>query len=198
MKDFIADDEEVEAELYEANKMKQKKKRRKPEQIKALDDEDVDLIRENAGIEVKKKSRLKRTASLVKSEENMQIDTRVKAEKMEIETKVKKQRMEIEEPVKLNADRLKQAQNIFGESHEVLPKSDAKPNTLKEFFNLDEIDDPFNTEADLLIAKTDLPERLQVKLENRLSELTETELVDEAKWVLDRLTQLPDVDNKYG
>ena len=66
MNDFIADDEEVEAEMIEAHKMKHKKKRRKPEQIKALDDEDVDLIRENVGIEVKKKSRLKRTATLVK------------------------------------------------------------------------------------------------------------------------------------
>ena len=71
---------------------------------------------------------------------------------MEVDTKVKKQRMEIEEPRKLNADRLKQAQNIFGESHEVLPKQDAKPSNLKEFFNLDEIDDPYNTEADLKIA----------------------------------------------
>jgi hypothetical protein len=45
-----------------------------------------------------------------------------------------------------------------------------KPKTaagLKDFFNEDEIDDPFNTEADLKIAETDIPERLQVKLENR-------------------------------
>jgi len=32
--------------------------------------------------------------------------------------------------------------------------------TLKEFFNSDEIDDPFNTEADLKIAEADIPERL--------------------------------------
>ncbi len=66
MNDFIADDEEVEAEFEQVNKTQHKKKRRRLEQIKALDDEDVDLIRENVGIEVKKKSRLKRTASLVK------------------------------------------------------------------------------------------------------------------------------------
>lgn len=38
----------------------------------------------------------------------------------------------------------------------------------KEFFNSDEIDDPFNTEADLKIAETDIPERLQIKLDGRL------------------------------
>ena len=43
----------------------------------------------------------------------------------------------------------------------------AQVNNLKEVFNADEIDDPFNTEADLKIANTDVPERLQVKLENR-------------------------------
>ena len=35
-------------------------------------------------------------------------------------------------------------------------------------FNSDEIDDPFNTEADQKIAETDIPERLQIKLEGRL------------------------------
>lgn len=49
------------------------------------------------------------------------------------------------------------------------PHDAPKPSTnLKEFFNADEIDDPFNTEADLRIAEADIPERLQVKLENRL------------------------------
>lgn len=98
MNDFIADDEEVEAELHEAHQAKPKKRKRKAEHIKALDDEDVDLIRENVGIEVKKKSRLKRTAMLVKAED----ETKFKAEKVEQDSKVKKQRMEVEEPVKLN------------------------------------------------------------------------------------------------
>lgn len=62
---------------------------------------------------------------------------------------------------------------------------------LKDFFNSDEIDDPFNTEADLKIAETDIPERLQVKLEGRLlndSEETQFELKTEAQWILDRIT----------
>ena len=59
---------------------------------------------------------------------------------------------------------------------------------LKDFFNSDEIDDPFNTEADLKIAETDIPERLQVKLEGRLlndSEETQFELKTEAQWILE-------------
>ena len=39
---------------------------------------------------------------------------------------------------------------------------------VKEFFNADEIDDPFSTEADVKIAETDIPERLQTKVEGRL------------------------------
>jgi hypothetical protein len=65
---FIAPDEEVEAELLEARAKKQKRPKKKKEHIKALDDEDVDLIRENVGIEVmKKKNRLKRIAQLEES-----------------------------------------------------------------------------------------------------------------------------------
>lgn len=72
MQDFIAGDEEVEAEFQEAQaKKERKKKRRVTEHIKALDEEDVDLIRENVGIEVKKKSRLKRTAMLEQSDQDV-------------------------------------------------------------------------------------------------------------------------------
>lgn len=64
---------------------------------------------------------------------------------------------------------------------------------MKELFNSDEIDDPFNTEADLKIASTDIPERLQIKLEGRLliglpEEQINSELKSEAKWILDRIT----------
>ncbi len=71
MNDFIADDQAAEAELLEQQALKKEKRRRKREQagedskkasIKALDDEDLDLVRENAGIELKKKNRLKRNA----------------------------------------------------------------------------------------------------------------------------------------
>jgi len=54
----------------------------------------------------------------------------------------------------INPDRLRQAQNIFGESNEqpAYIKTDlnkaAPVSNLKDFFNADEIDDPFNTEAD--------------------------------------------------
>jgi len=82
MDDFIVDDEEVEADFDPKDK-KHKKKRRAPE-IKPLDEEDLEVIRENVGIDLKKKSRLKRTAALenspvtkdaVKKEDITMIDT---------------------------------------------------------------------------------------------------------------------------
>ena len=50
---------------------------------------------------------------------------------------------------------------------------------------------------DQKIAETDIPERLQVKLENRF-EMKEAELAEEADWVLERLTSIPDPENKYA
>lgn len=213
----------MEAELIEAREKRNKRPKKKKEYIKALDDEDVDLIRENVGIEVnKKKSRLKRIAQIedsaeIKGEmEEMVIDTttkpqhKIKAEapKPELESKVKRQRLEYEDEAptrhkRVDAQQLDQAHKIFGESHEHQKlRPEVKPHTsnLKEFFNTDEIDDPFNTEADLKIAETDIPERLQVKLENRFlpQQFDEQELQEEAEWVLERLTSIPDPDNKYG
>ena len=39
---------------------------------------------------------------------------------------------------------------------------------VKEFFHAEEMDDPVRTEADVKIAETDIPERLQTKVEGRL------------------------------
>ena len=51
--------------MIEARQKKLKRPKKKKEYIKALDDEDVELIKENVGIEVhKKKNRLKRTAQI--------------------------------------------------------------------------------------------------------------------------------------
>jgi hypothetical protein len=61
---------------------------------------------------------------------------------------------------------------------------------VKEFFNADEIDDPFSTEADVKIAETDIPERLQTKLDGRLlveSPESDKELREEAGWIVERL-----------
>lgn len=86
MDGFIAKDEEVEQELLEELKRKKqlrkksgKGRTREPEE---LDDEDLEVIKENIGIEIekKKKSRLKRNADL----ENDDV-TMVKQEKVEFE-----------------------------------------------------------------------------------------------------------------
>lgn len=69
MDDFIVKDDQAEEEDISENKEshhKKKKKHRAPV-IKPLDEEDIDLIRQNVGIEVKKKSRLKRTAAIENS-----------------------------------------------------------------------------------------------------------------------------------
>lgn len=68
-------------------------------------------------------------------------------------------------------------------------------NQLEEAFNADEIDDPFCTQADKIIAETDIPERLQVKLTDRLDPSPE-ELEIEAKWILDKLISMD--QNKYA
>jgi hypothetical protein len=81
MAGFIVDDEEVE-EDYDSRDKKHRKKRRSPE-MKPLDEEDLEVIRENVGIDLNKKSRLKRNAALeyspdklsVKKEDYSMIDT---------------------------------------------------------------------------------------------------------------------------
>ena len=57
---------------------------------------------------------------------------------------------------------------------------------MEEAFNADEIDDPFTTAYDKEVAETDIPERLQIKLKDRLSPSNE-ELIVESDWILDRL-----------
>ncbi len=59
--------------------------------------------------------------------------------------------------------------------------------SLGELFDGNEIDDQYATKPDKLIAETDIPERLQLKLKERLSATAE-ELQDEAKWIFDRFT----------
>ena len=190
MADFIVDDDEEveEAAEYDPKDKKHKKKRRGPE-IKPLDEEDLEVIRENVGMDLKKKSRLKRTAALenspdskpaVKKEE--MIDTmpqksqsyRIKEDEDVEPPMVKRYQSTEEIRLKAQADyeHRKKTQDIFTDQKEkVVTKSDAKSEVSviqKEFFNSDEIDDPYNTQADLKIAETDIPERLQTKLEGRL------------------------------
>ena len=68
MNSFIDDDEEVE-EDYAPKEKKHKKKRRAAE-IKPLDEEDLEVIRENVGgYDLKKKRRIKTLAALENSSE---------------------------------------------------------------------------------------------------------------------------------
>ena len=58
---------------------------------------------------------------------------------------------------------------------------------IDSMFNADEIDDPFSTPLDKQIETTDICERLQVRLKDRMRP-DETEVNEEAEWILDRLT----------
>jgi len=84
MADFI-DDEEIEVdESYEAQR--RRKKSRKPKLANyRLDEEDREVIKENTGIEVKPKNRLKRNAEKVN--ETMQDDKAIVKKEIEVREK---------------------------------------------------------------------------------------------------------------
>ena len=142
---FIAKDEEVEQELIEELERKKKKRRktheREPEE---LDEEDLEVIKENFGLDVerKKKNRLKRNADLEAEKETRSL---VKDEKVEFEPQVEqidtssrpaivkqqsatsrvKERMEIEKAefvshprTNVNSEQMRQAQEIFGDDND--------------------------------------------------------------------------------
>ena len=58
MDSFIVDDEEVEEDFVP--KEKKHKKKRRTNDYKPLDEEELELIRENIGVDPKKKKRLKK------------------------------------------------------------------------------------------------------------------------------------------
>jgi hypothetical protein len=70
--------------------------------------------------------------------------------------------------------------------------------SLGELFDGNEIDDQYATKPDKLIAETDIPERLQLKLKeyllhfndnyNRRLTASPDELAEEARWIFDRFT----------
>lgn len=66
---------------------------------------------------------------------------------------------------------------------------------LKDKFVTEDIDDLFGTPQDLEIAEKDIPERLQIKLQNRLNP-SESEIEKESEWIfnimIDSLQQSKD------
>ena len=99
MKEFIVDDEEAEQELQEevTNRRvhKKDKKKRKPKNYK-IDDEDMDLINENTGIGMKKKSRLKKNAVIEAERNAAQGDQNIVKQEVEIKTKKDDEEMQID------------------------------------------------------------------------------------------------------
>ena len=99
MKEFIVDDEEAEQELQEEVRghrgHKKDKKKRKPKNYK-IDDEDMDLINENTGIGMKKKSRLKKNAVIEAERNAAQGDQNIVKQEVEIKTKKVDEEMQID------------------------------------------------------------------------------------------------------
>ena len=99
MKEFIVDDEEAEQELQEEVRghrgHKKDKKKRKPKNYK-IDDEDMDLINENTGIGMKKKSRLKKNAVIEAERNAAQGDQNIVKQEVEIKTKKDDEEMQID------------------------------------------------------------------------------------------------------
>ena len=200
----------MEAELQEAymRTKKQRKEDKPPKEKKPkekrteLDEEDYELLAQNNGLLVPSsdkptKSRLIRND--VKNEETVQIDTTTKEVDPRATTKSDpdnvKQRLELDdEPEHLR--RRRQTKVDRSEAAPARPvKADEPKISLKEIFNADEIDDPFNTEQDRQIAASTIPERLQVKLDGRLGSNQQlSEFAKEAEWILDRLQ---DIDHRY-
>lgn len=206
---FIADDEEVEAEFREAYALTKKKekegkprKEKKPREWTELDEEDYELLAQNNGLAVPSndkpvKSRLIRND--IKHEESVQIDTTTQAVDPRATTKSDpdnlKQRLELDD----DPEHLRRRRQHKVDRSEAAParpvKADEPKISLKEIFNADEIDDPFNTEQDRQIAASSIPERLQVKLDGRLGSNQQlSEFAKEAEWILDRLQ---DLDHRY-
>ena len=180
MADFIAPDDEEFEDVVEDRQEKRRRKKPKPVMYR-LDEEDREVIKENTGIELKPKNRLKRNAekvsgegpsqsssgALVKKEievkqsaaETVLIDTSKKQRRAEYKDELRREQYDYMRERNLdrqmeNADKLRQAQEIFGEDDDELdlPKptvDDADQDMpIESMFNADEIDDPFSTPLD--------------------------------------------------
>ena len=176
------------------------------------ENEDFELIKENTGIELKKRSRLKRNAdsnvdaTQVKKEIEVSYDAAQQEKSGEIKQidtsggfrkggrdvyKSEYPRENLEYSSKNVAAKVKKAKryeddNDFGQGRENQMNSTLADFPMEEAFNADEIDDPFTTAYDKEVVDTDIPERLQIKLKDRLNP-TKEELNEEAEWILDRL-----------
>ena len=62
---------------------------------------------------------------------------------------------------------------------------------------LDGDENPFTSRADKAIVDTDVPERLQIKLDK--TELDEVQLLEEVNWIIYRLTTMPgNLSDRYS
>jgi hypothetical protein len=124
--------------------MKKERKRKREESDIELDEEDLDLINENKS----RPRKLKKLAAQAIDSDDEQIDSRT----------IKKEEV----------DKKRLKHQIFegkGES----TSADDHHQSLKDKFITEDIDDHFGKQEDLEIAEADIPEKLQIKLGDRLN-----------------------------
>ena len=142
-------------------KLKKEKRRHKeesdPEQ--QLDEEDLELINENKS----RPRKLKKIGAAIHDSDDEQIDsTTIKKEEFDKKRAIKKQ--------------------IFEKRGESTAADEDAHQTLKDKFVTEDIDDLFGTTQDLEITDKDVPEKLQIKIGDRLNPSSE-EIEKEAEWI---------------
>ena len=145
---FIADDEEVAQELSKEQKRKKRKLRKERQQRKQqdssdeqLDDEDLDLIRQNQLGQ--KRRKLKKNQAVEEAEEHQVVK------------------------VEDDKNRVDKRKGIFERKTEDTEMEGASKDIgqqLKDKFVTEDLDELFSTPNDLAIVEKDIPERLQIKL----------------------------------
>ena len=178
--DFI-DDQSYENDYDPSMHRKRKKRKRKHHQHENLDDdfeEDKDLIRENIGGEGKsKRKRIKKNREKLKEE--------LEAPKYEDEESDQEEKFLQEKAREVHNEKMGLFKQIFEDSEDSDDKEDQEEDEdrdtirLKKTFEMGVYgDDKFRNE----ILKTDIPERIYIRLKDRLNP-SEGELFEEATWI---------------
>lgn len=204
--------EEQERKKAERPEGHKKKRRHMPKP----DEDDLDLIKSNTGIDIPRKKRLLKQSEKEKKsdqdEGDARSDAKFKADPDDALFEDAKKGESDEEMIDTSKKRVvRQAKNYFDSTrHQYVDqdkvqvarqifdkkqlledrlKATQRPEELGDLegmFDGAEIDDQFATLLDKEIAAKDIPERLQLNLQNRFAP-TPKELGDEAEWIFHRL-----------
>eukprot|EP01102_Stenamoeba_stenopodia_P004004 TRINITY_DN1413_c0_g2_i1.p1 TRINITY_DN1413_c0_g2~~TRINITY_DN1413_c0_g2_i1.p1 ORF type:complete len:1514 (+),score=393.97 TRINITY_DN1413_c0_g2_i1:378-4919(+) len=205
--DTVEEDEEEPEEGGEGEENKRKKKKRKKKKIdQDLDEDDVELIEENLGL-----NRFKRLKKRVEDEEDVvalgsgdegeQRSRRRADDEDDFIVDAPRGRVRYREPLSsVSTSMIEEAEEIFDDSQyadfrEYEEEEEAKPDALaiyKTQFEPSVLDEQYITEADRTIRDTDYPERVQLYFAGLGKDIAtfkidEAELMKEATWIFSKL-----------